>query len=793
MDLVEETTHEQEQHMDSIKEDELEQSMLELAGEEEEEGEEEEGEEEEGEEEEEASELEAESHHALFSEISEVRYSENEDPSVVEDSPEGLDRSIKSELRFLQSRLTRKNITNVTKKLLSLEPLISKYGLSRKLFRVWFQIIGLRNQSVFQAKKSLSVLLPRDEVSENLILPIFSRLGLKSANMALLNVFLKWIICVYDYLDSTETITKLYTVLFHYLPFRVIRDNLCHLLYYMTRKSHVTPYRIRTLNELIEQEKDNASLIGLLAVYRTFDHSVQVPVNVRLRSMFAFEHPDPSFRVKMRNIWAYWGDESHVGGIGKPSIRIRLENDNVKKKKKTTATEDFKIRPAKRLDVFEAFDRNKDMPYSKQLQMLLEDRQMQHLLVCTVDEGMLVRLGYWLGNELSVALRFNNSKDKGKSELKELLQKLLALTNFSKAQLPVIQSFLKIYLQSWNGVEFSDEIFGLIAFVKPNDYEELYHDILLPLYRKYSLMNVTWKTKLINCYTEWLKNWALLDWRGHKERPHVNGVDNITWLFDGLSIHVDYFETMQKIIEHVDKICVMGLLAENDHPLLQHATLSFFEMVAMIPQEHDIPEIIVPSVDLVVRCFFSFNAMATSRMCGIIFDYINAFYKNDQKEEDWVSRHSSEYLEQFNTYVTDICTALWRDKALAIEGNATAFGISQTNIQSYADICEERGEKFGSCFSIIQHAALAGFSKRFFKELEQTVNVEEKLQEVASSKSLADLAEQGGISIEYFEYRVEYLNYLRSKGLTGIRDLLYASMISLINLSQKREEDGELQ
>ncbi|KAG2192050.1 hypothetical protein INT47_012299, partial [Mucor saturninus] len=720
MDPVEETSHEQEQHMDSVKEDELEQSMFELAGEEEEEGEEEEGEEEE------ESDLEAETHHALFSEISEVPYSENEDSSVVEDSPEGLDRSIKSELRFLQS-------------------------------------------TVFQAKKSMSVLLPRDEVSEDLILPIFSRLGLKSANMALINVFLKWIICVYDYLDSTETMTKLYTVLFHYLPFRVIR------------------------NELIEQEKDNASLIGLLAVYRTFDHSVQVPVNVRLRSMFAFEHPDPSFRVKMRNIWAYWGDESHVGGIGKPAIRIRLENDNVKKKKKTTATEDFKIRPAKRLDVFEAFDRNKDMPYSKQLQMLLEDRQMQHLLVCTVDEGMLLRLGYWLGNEISVALRFNNSKDKGKSELKELLQKLLALTNFSRAQLPVIQSFLKIYLQSWNGVEFSDEIFGLIAFVKPNDYEELYHDILLPLYRKYSLMNVTWKTKLINCYTEWLKNWALLDWRGHKERPHVNGVDNITWLFDGLSIHVDYFETMQKIIEHVDKICVMGLLAENDHPLLQHATLSFFEMVAMIPQEHDIPEIIVPSVDLVVKCFFSFNAMATSRMCGIIFDYINAFYKNDQKEEDWVSRHSSEYLEQFNTYVTDICTALWRDKALALEGNATAFGLSQTNIQSYADICEERGEKFGSCFSIIQHAALAGFSKRFFKELEQTVNVEEKLQEVASSKSLADLAEQGGISIEYFEYRVEYLNYLRCKGLTGIRDLLYASMISLINLSQKREEDGELQ
>lgn len=150
-----------------------------------------------------------------------------------------------------------------------------------------------------------------------------------------------------------------------------------------------------------------------------------------------------------------------------------------------------------------------------------------------------------------------------------------------------------------------------------------------------------------------------------------------TCLFEKLSVSVDYFDTIQSLIEHVDKICVMGLLAEDDHPLLQHATLSFFELVATIPQQHDIPEIIVPSIDLVCKSFFSSNAMATSRMCGIIFRYINAFYNNDSKEEDWVSRHSPQYLEQFNTYVTDICTALWREKALTIAGNTTAFALSQ--------------------------------------------------------------------------------------------------------------------
>lgn len=148
-------------------------------------------------------------------------------------------------------------------------------------------------------------------------------------------------------------------------------------------------------------------------------------------------------------------------------------------------------------------------------------------------------------------------------------------------------------------------------------------------------------------------------------------------MFEGLSLRVDYFVTIQKVVEHVDKIGVMGLLAEQDHPLLQHATLSFFELVAAIPIEYDIPEIIVPSIDFVCRCFFSSNAMALSRICGIIAHYIHAFGVNDEKDDEWLSRHSPEYLSMFNTYVTDMCSALWKNKALTLGGNAMAFGLTE--------------------------------------------------------------------------------------------------------------------
>lgn len=45
--------------------------------------------------------------------------------------------------------------------------------------------------------------------------------------------------------------------------------------------------------------------------------------------------------------------------------------------------------------------------------------------------------------------------------------------------------------------------------------------------------------------------------------------------------------------------------------------------------------------------------------------------------------------------------------------------------------------------------------------------------------------------MDYSEYRVDYLDYLNNKGLTGIHDLLYACMTTLINLKMKREEEEE--
>lgn len=113
----------------------------------------------------------------------------------------------------------------------------------------------------------------------------------------------------------------------------------------------------------------------------------------------------------------------------------------------------------------------------------------------------------------------------------------------------------------------------------------------------------------------------------------------------------------------------MGLLTEEDNPLMQHAGLSFFELIATISLQDDIPDIVIPAATFVHRNFFAASAMPVDRICGIIYKYKLAFEENDSKTEDWMSKHTPQYLEHFNTYMMDMCNALWRNLGLSKSKN----------------------------------------------------------------------------------------------------------------------------
>ncbi|KAF1796465.1 hypothetical protein FB192DRAFT_1463182 [Mucor lusitanicus] len=622
-------------------------------------------------------------------------------------------------------------------------PVIKKFGLLPPLFNTIFEVAMQHKLAHGEQQVLLQCLLPRKNISEDYVVRIIACINRKDKNPKYTADLLNWAISVYDAISTKDKIRKLYNVLFYSLYHESIRAAACHLLYFITKREHVVPHRIRRLNELIESERDNAELIGLLLVYQTYDFTIIVPHNVRLVNAFVFKTPHPEMKHQLTNIRALWQNNADFSHDVRKA-EFQLPTKTKAKRLKFTDVSGESLRELDAIDITRIANNVENLDLAEQLSVVLENRKLQHLLLCKRDDVVIERLSYWIVQKIMDLLRWGNEEDVMKSELHDMLKSLVRFTRFTKSQLPVIEYFLFEYLKTWNGFEFEDEVFELITYIKPTDYKDFYTSVLMRLYRLFLVSDVHWKAKLILCYTGLLQNWALLDWNRHTQmsKQGDTDVDDITTAFGVLSFDVHYFATIQKLIEHIDRMIVMGLLAEDDHPLLQHAGLTFFELVSTISAQDDIPDIIIPAATFVHRSFYSSSAMPVSRLCGILYQYKIAFEENDNKTEDWMSKHTPAYLNHFNTYLKDVCNSLWRNLGLSkVEAEGNAFSLSQQNILDFQKICQDRDMEVNKLLSITHSASLAAFSKRFMTLLEKEENANVTHNQPISSAYLRELEE----------------------------------------------------
>ncbi|KAG1215489.1 hypothetical protein G6F35_010086 [Rhizopus arrhizus] len=325
---------------------------------------------------------------------------------------------------------------------LGLSRVIKKFGLSQIQFEALFQIIMNKKLAIRRKIILVSLLLPRENVPEECVIRVIA--SIRNSNVKLTKRLLQWIISIYDMVDSTDGQFKnTYPILFHYLTIDAIRTEICHLLYFMTRKERVTKYRIRKLKEMIDKERDNSALIALLMVYKSYDHSIEVPHNIRLKDTIIFEHPDPECRNNLINIKRLWTNTEDELDLHRPIISFSSSTSNNNKARKrskknktesplTTRTVDIQYRNLDVQEVLHSAENINQLQFNEQLDTMLGDRMLQHVIVCNPDDSLILRIGYWLDQKLLYLLRWPNPKDPGKNEFKELLKKLIKLTQFTK-------------------------------------------------------------------------------------------------------------------------------------------------------------------------------------------------------------------------------------------------------------------------------------------------------------------------------------------------------------------------
>ncbi|KAI8577817.1 hypothetical protein K450DRAFT_250142 [Umbelopsis ramanniana AG] len=677
-------------------------------------------------------------------------------------------------------------------------PLLMEFGATEYHIDLILDIL-LKDQHKLTdtaARKLIKLMLPRGKVSANHALKIIASLSGRRLSERIQATLLKWIVTIYDLIDSKDKVAKSYGILFHFLDSELLRPGICHLLYYMTRRVHVKSYRIRQLMRQVSKSGTDVNLAGLFSVYKDFEPSMVMTIVPPSRKVI-FKHPDPELMESIQSIQARWnGPSLRENGLFKPEIRERTAKRRkvdrfLIPKPKTWNADRHAAVIEDMTSATEMVQRITKLVLPTELASIYDSRLLQHIVMWNNEPSTVERLNLWLEQYLADLLYAQDQATDSQQALGDFLQKVFSMAEFTRELLPAFEKFLAHYLCIWNGHDHKELIFKLIAFIKPASFDDIFKRYLQPLFRLYTVSDVAWKARLITTYTAWLKNWALLDWRGHQERRTVGDAsqDRIITHFEGLPYNIQYIETMEEFVLHIDKISVLGLQMEDGNPILQHATLSFFEVASSLPTDFDIPLITVPSHALVVQHCLSTNGMAISRMCGVLLQYYLALQDTSDENEEWKGAYTEEYINMFNSMVTDVCNALWRGRALNNkENHASGFNLPSHVIDQLNTVCHDRKQNLSTALLITHSPALASYSMRFMEDKEKMVNSTRPLNEPVTAAALQELAEvsqNGGAHITYKAFREQLLDQLESIGFVGMKEFLYGTLKSL----RQREEE----
>lgn len=252
-------------------------------------------------------------------------FSNVQSASIISQPDQGVqeaDAILQRELYFfnsgaLKGTLTKRFSTTYDK----IKPIIQQYGLSNDQLNVIMDLILSCKLAQFSNKKMIKLLLPRQLIPSRLLIRVFGKLSCRDVHPAIMASVLNWIVCVYDVIETPEEIVKMYPVLFHYLTMETFRPQLCHLLYFMTKRVHVKRHRIERLQELVSKFGAEPELYGLLSVYKGYCPDIELPRTVK-RTNLIFSHPDPELRDNIAKIQAFWQHQSFISeeGLHRPPV-----------------------------------------------------------------------------------------------------------------------------------------------------------------------------------------------------------------------------------------------------------------------------------------------------------------------------------------------------------------------------------------------------------------------------------------------------------------------------------------
>jgi len=166
---------------------------------------------------------------------------------------------------------------------------------------------------------------------------------------------------------------------------------------------------------------------------------------------------------------------------------------------------------------------------------------------------------------------------------------------------------------------------------------------------------------------------------------------------------------------------------------------------------------------------------------------------------DGAARARASDAASLNSFLMDTCNLLWRSRAFSGDaGGGVARGclVPAATVAGLLGWLPRAGAAGGiahalpAAFGLPAHPLLAALARDAFRGLERrrlppraggpgAGEGPRRLEGPASQRALVALAAEGGVSVDWREYRVWVVEWLAERGLGGVRDLVFGAMKEL--------------
>ncbi|NXF52924.1 CENPI protein, partial [Oceanites oceanicus] len=628
----------------------------------------------------------------------------------------------------VQDRVSLKKSSVLQKHLTTVESIALQRGLPPEGFDILLNVALSGKLADNVNTRLLKSLIPASVIPETSVVSSVSWLCVSKCSSNIQLLFLRWLITVFDFIDHKEQLHALYGFFFSFLQDEKMCPYVCHLLYLLTRKENVKPFRIRRLLDLQAKMGMQPHLQALLSLYKLFCPEL-VTITLPGKMKTYFKNSEGPWKAAINTVRRRNQENSPVSqplflGTAQPRSRKRKWNTQLiipASSANKSNSEEYREKncvglyssnesfPVEQLQTFSQLVQNiHHLEFPSQMGSVLKNPLLLHYMNCIKDESVYLRLYYWMSQtlqeECSWCVADNNQYEE---EFKDFLETIYKTECFLQEGFSSCEEFLYKSLPLWDGFCCRSQILRLVSWIPLSSFSEMKSHLYDPLAQLFFTSSLYFKCSVLESLKELLQNW--LNWHMiHLDSGSDSQVHSLNTTLSGL------VNVVAELIHFVGWISTVALRLENSPTFLLYFILDFYETVCDIYLRYNLPLLIMPPAGVFYPALLSMDSVSLNQLCYIMYRYrtnLVAAKENElNKKKILQFKFSRQTYQEYNQYIIAMVGCLWTSSAFQKDIHPQGLRMDDELLK------KTTVQEFKTSFNIVYHPAMMGYAVLFLQQ-----------------------------------------------------------------------------